>query len=70
MALSASADLDAAADIMLEALDPSSGTPMMQVRRRGLEFVRDAAARWGDTPSLRAIRDMVASVNSPDAQHE
>ncbi|MFI2344955.1 hypothetical protein [Nocardia gamkensis] len=67
--LSAEADLDAAADIMLDALDPSRGTLMIQVRRRGLEFVRDAAARWGDTSTLRVIRDMLASKNSPDERH-
>jgi len=67
--LSADADLDAAADIMLDALDPSRGTVMMQVRRRGMEFVRDATARWGDTSTLRSIRDMLASVNSLDVQH-
>ncbi|MGW4094193.1 hypothetical protein [Nocardia sp. NPDC004750] len=67
--LSAEADLDAAADIMLDALDPSRGTLMIQVRRRGLEFVRDAVARWGDTSTLRNIRDMLASSNNPDEQH-
>ncbi|MEV4204296.1 hypothetical protein [Nocardia salmonicida] len=63
--LSKDADLDAAAEIMLGALDPSRGTPMIQVRRRGMEFVQDATARWGDTPALRDIRDMLVDSANP-----
>jgi len=59
--LSEDADLDAAAGIMLDALDISHGSLMMQVQRRSSEFVRDAAARWGDTSQLRAVRDALAS---------
>ncbi|MFI6362281.1 hypothetical protein ACIBG0_05980 [Nocardia sp. NPDC050630] len=63
------ADLDAATDIMLDALDPSRGTLMLQVQRRGSEFVRDATVRWGNTSELRMLRDMLTSVNTPDEQH-
>ncbi len=62
------ADLDAATDIMLDALEPSRGTLMLQVRRRGSEFVREATARWGDTSGLRTLRDMLKSVDTRDEQ--
>ncbi|WP_174188489.1 hypothetical protein [Nocardia barduliensis] len=64
--LAEDADLDSAAGIMLAALEVTSREPMMQVRRRGMEFVHDAAARWGDTSQLRAVREVLGSVKSPD----
>lgn len=67
--LAEDADLDAATGIMLKALDVSPGKPMMQVRRRGSEFVHDAATRWGDTSQLRAVHEALASVKSLDLQH-
>ncbi|MGW6427477.1 hypothetical protein ACWF82_32800 [Nocardia sp. NPDC055053] len=65
--LAENADLDAATNIMLDALDPAMGVPMLQVHRRGLEFVRDATARWGSTRELRTLRDMLT--DAPD-RHE
>ncbi|MGQ4618108.1 hypothetical protein [Nocardia sp. R7R-8] len=59
--LSEDADLDGAVAIMHEALGPTRGTLMLQVQRRGSEFVRDAAARWGMTPELRTVDDALAS---------
>lgn len=59
--LSDDADLDAAVAIMHEALSPTRGTLMLQVQRRGSEFVRDAVARWGTTPELRTVEDVLAS---------
>ncbi|MET8776600.1 hypothetical protein ABZV58_16455 [Nocardia sp. NPDC004654] len=59
--LSEDADLDAAVAIMHEALSPTRGRLMLQVQRRGSEFVRDAAARWGTTPELRTVEDVLAS---------
>ncbi|WP_280442371.1 hypothetical protein [Nocardia brasiliensis] len=64
--VSAAGDFDAAAHIMLDALGPPRGTLMTQVRRRGSEFVRDAAARWGTTAQLQAIQDRLANVNADD----
>ncbi len=59
--LSEDADLDAAVAVMHEALTPARGNLMLQVQRRGSEFVRDAAARWGPTPELRTVEDVLAS---------
>ncbi|MFC8044085.1 hypothetical protein [Nocardia sp. NPDC057353] len=59
--LSKDGDLDAAVAIMLEALTPTRGKLMLQVQRRGSEFVHDAAARWGTTPELRTVADVLAS---------
>ncbi|MRH91329.1 hypothetical protein GFY24_28460 [Nocardia sp. SYP-A9097] len=67
--LAEDADLDAAAGIMLDALDVSPGKPMMQVRRRGLEFAHDAAAKWGDTAQLRTVQETLASLKGLDEQH-
>ncbi|MFF0527525.1 hypothetical protein ACFYT3_03965 [Nocardia amikacinitolerans] len=68
--LAENADLDAAAGIMLAALDVSNGRPMMQVIRRGSEFLADATARWGDTSPLRAVRAALASMKSGDRPNE
>ncbi|WP_194828535.1 hypothetical protein [Nocardia sp. XZ_19_231] len=59
--LSDDADLDAAVAVMHEALTPTRGRLMLQVQRRGSEFVRDAAARWGTTPEMRSVEDTLAS---------
>ncbi|MFD0366301.1 hypothetical protein ACFQZZ_33115 [Nocardia sp. GCM10030253] len=59
--LSDDADPDAAVAIMLEALNPSRGRLMLQVQRRGSEFLRDATARWGTTSQLRTVQEVLAS---------
>src|SRR5690606_21592436 len=59
--LSDNADMDAAVAIMHEALRSARGRPMLQVQRRGSEFVQDATARWGPTPELRMMADVLAS---------
>ncbi|WP_431972300.1 hypothetical protein [Nocardia sp. bgisy134] len=68
--LAKDADLDSAAGIMLDALHVSPGKPMLQVRRRGSEFVKDAAARWGESAQLRAVREALASMNSLGGPNE
>jgi transcriptional regulator with XRE-family HTH domain len=67
--LAEDADLDSAAGIMLDALDVSPGKPMMQVRRRGEEFVQDAVSRWGNTSQLRTVQEALASMKSLDEHH-
>ncbi|MER7449193.1 hypothetical protein ABTW96_02770 [Nocardia beijingensis] len=67
--LSENADLDAAAAIMLDALDVSPGKAMMQVRRRSSEFLQEAGARWGETVQLRAVREALVHVAGHDGQH-
>ncbi|WP_157129319.1 hypothetical protein [Nocardia amamiensis] len=67
--LSKAADLDYAAALMIDALDISAGKPMMQVRRRASEFVRDATARWGKLPQLAAVSDALETMNRSDEQH-
>lgn len=67
--LSENADLDAAAAIMLDALDVSPGKAMMQVRRRSAEFLQEAGARWGETIQLRAVREALVNVAGHDGQH-
>jgi septum formation topological specificity factor MinE len=59
--LSEDADLDSAVAIMLDALKVAAGKPMIQVLRRGSEFVRDAGVRWGETAQLRVVREALAS---------
>jgi hypothetical protein len=64
--ISANPDLDTAAGLMVQALTLSPGTPMMQVRRRAVEFVRDAADRWGKTAQLRTVQESLARFRSLD----
>ncbi|MEU2035934.1 hypothetical protein [Nocardia amamiensis] len=67
--LSAAADLDYAAALVVDALDVSAGKPMMQVRRRASEFVHDAAARWGRPQQLAAVSDALETMEYCDEQH-
>ncbi|UGT60428.1 hypothetical protein [Nocardia asteroides] len=59
--LGESADLEAAAHYLREALEPARGVPMLQVRHRGAEFLRDATGRWGEVPELRALEEVLAT---------
>lgn len=68
--LSKTADLDTATTLMVDALDMSPGTPMMQVHRRASEFVDDAASKWGKTAQLRAVQDALSNLRSLDEQAE
>jgi hypothetical protein len=51
------ADLDNAARLVLDALNISAGRPIISVRQRTAEFVRDAIGLWGLTPQVRAVLD-------------
>ncbi|NEW54521.1 hypothetical protein GV794_02415 [Nocardia cyriacigeorgica] len=53
-------DFDAAIGTMRKALDRPGGRFMTPIHARGTEFVHDAAARWGDSPQLREIREVLA----------
>ncbi|WP_280467624.1 hypothetical protein [Nocardia cyriacigeorgica] len=57
--MSADGDFDAAVTIMGEILDQTNGPFMTPVRCRAMEFVDDAAARWGQLPQLRENRAQV-----------
>ncbi|WP_330249706.1 helix-turn-helix transcriptional regulator [Nocardia sp. NBC_00565] len=66
--LSEQADLEHATALMVDALDISSGNPMIPVRRRAAEFAQDLAARWGSSPQLGVVRDALASLRGTDGQ--
>ncbi|WP_433727811.1 hypothetical protein ACQP0C_37200 [Nocardia sp. CA-129566] len=55
--LSAEADLDYAAAIMIDALNISAGKPMVSLQQRAAEFVHQAIDRWGNLSQLHAIHD-------------
>ena len=54
-------DLDRAADLAVDALAISDGRPIISVRQRTSELIRDAFERWGDTRQISAIREAAAS---------
>lgn len=56
------ADLDRAAGLVLEALSISVGRPVISVQQRSSEFIREAAARWGDSRQVSALRDAAAAL--------
>ena len=49
------ADLDHATELILSALAISEGRPIISVRQRTSEFVRDVNGRWGKTRQATAI---------------
>ena len=49
------ADLDHATELMLDALAISAGRPIISVRQRTSEFVRDVTSRWGKTRQAAAV---------------
>ena len=51
------ADLDHAVALVLEALGISADRPIISVRQRASEFVRDAAGRWGNLSQVSLVRD-------------
>jgi hypothetical protein len=58
---SADADLERASELVIEALNISAGRPVISVRQRTADFVRDATARWGRVPQVDAVRDAAAA---------
>jgi transcriptional regulator with XRE-family HTH domain len=57
-------DLDYATKLILDALDISTGRPIISVQQRTSDFVTEVSGRWGNVPQVRAIRD-VASILNP-----
>jgi hypothetical protein len=58
---STDADLDRACGLVTEALAVSAGRPVISVRQRTAEFLRNATAHWGSAPQIEAVRDAAAS---------
>jgi hypothetical protein len=54
------ADLDHAVALVLEALGISAGRPIISVRQRAAEFVRDATRRWGNLSQVSLVRDALS----------
>jgi hypothetical protein len=46
---------------VIEALGISAGRPVISVRQRTADFVRDATARRGSAPQVNAVRDAAAA---------
>lgn len=54
-------DLDHATDLVLDALAISQGRPIVSVQQRGLEFVANATARWGNARQVSSVREAIAA---------
>ena len=65
---SAEADLDHAAELILNALLISADRPIISVRQRTAEFVRDVTVRWGKTRQVGAILDAAPALGTPGGQ--
>ena len=59
---SGDADLERAYGLVIEALGSSADRPVISVRQRTADFVRDATARWGSAPQVDAVRDAAAAI--------
>jgi hypothetical protein len=58
---SGDADLERAGGLVIEALGISAGRPVISVRQRTADFIRDATERWGSAPQVDAVRDAAAA---------
>ena len=65
---SADADLAHAAGLILNALLISADRPIISVRQRTAEFVRDVTVRWGKTRQVSAILDAAPALGTPGGQ--
>lgn len=54
-------DLEQASTLVHEALNISADRPIISVRQRTSEFVRDVINRWGDVSQARMIRDAISA---------
>jgi hypothetical protein len=57
------ADLDRAAELVLDALGISAGRPVISVQQRTSEFIHDATGRWGSTRQISMVRDSASALN-------
>lgn len=64
------ADLDRAAGLVLEAQSISAGRPIISIRQRTSEFVRDATDRWGNIRQVSAVRDAASTLKRADERDE
>lgn len=58
------ADLDRAATLVQRGLEISASQPVVSVRQRAAEFVRDATARWGSAGQVESVRQMAESLQA------
>ncbi|MEU6587256.1 hypothetical protein [Nocardia sp. NPDC046763] len=63
------ADLDYATELILAALEGSSGRPILSVTNRAREFIKEAQTRWGNARQLNSVRDAVAALGDTDGSH-
>jgi hypothetical protein len=64
--ISDNSDLDGATALIIDALYISSGQPMISLRQRASEFLREATDRWGNNFYTRSVREAIASL--PEAK--
>ncbi len=57
-------DLDHAAELILDALRISAGRPIISVKQRTFEFVREATGQWGNIRQVSAVRDAASNLNA------
>jgi len=58
------ADLERAAELIRTALAISRDRPVISVRQRATEFIREATSRWGHSQQISAIRDATAALEA------
>lgn len=68
MVRSKDADLDHAAELVLNALSISSGRPVISVQLRTSEFVSEVVGRWGNVPQVRTILDVACTLKLGNGQ--
>ena len=61
-------DLDEATRLVLNALDISSGRPIISVQQRTSDFVGEVIDRWGNAPQVCAILDAASTLKLSNEQ--
>jgi transcriptional regulator with XRE-family HTH domain len=62
-------EVDHATQLVLDALNISTGRPIISVQQRTSDFVAEVITRWGNVPQVRAIRDAASALKIGNRWH-
>jgi transcriptional regulator with XRE-family HTH domain len=63
-------ELDHAAELVIDAVNISTGRPIISVQQRTSDFVAEVMTRWGNVPQVRAIQDAAGTLKLGNRRHE
>ena len=63
-------ELDHAAELVIDAVNISTGRPIISIQQRTSDFIAEVVTRWGNVPQVRAIQDAAATLKLGNRRHE